>query len=141
MSNALPGLLLTASILVSHPAWGQTIEIIDSDAAALAAEIAAVAESISVPGASSSEPSPEREMQERIDQIATLASSLESDIGSGRDRAATRKDFVRLKQLREKALELVVYHQVEIDPEEAKLFSEALAELDRYYAQSTTSSR
>lgn len=134
MGNGFPGLLVTVSILLSSPVWGQAIEVLDSDAADRAAEIAVAAESISVTGAGS-EPSPEREMQERIDQIAALATSLESDIRAGRDRAATRKDFVRLKQLREKALELVVYHQVEIDPEEAKLFHEMLADLDRYYAQ------
>ena len=135
MTNALLGLLLSAPILLGHPAWSQTVEVVDSDAADLAAEIAVAAESISVAGAGTSEPSPEREMQERIDQIATLAASLESEIRAGRDRAATRKDFVRLKQLREKAIELAVYHQVEIAPEESKLFSETLAELDRYYAQ------
>jgi len=112
----------------------QVSAIDDSTAADVAKAIHDQSQAIRISGASSQDPTPERAMQQHVDEIAAIAAELEQEIRSGGSREATVPIYRRLRAARYRALQLAIHEDVPIDPADALLFNSMMDELKLYYA-------
>lgn len=126
--------LLIGVLLCAARAWAQD-EVASKLEASQAADVAADLEEQAFAVELDVQTEAGETMQAYVDQIATIATLLESQMRAGMEKGDTQQLYRELRRIRLDVLELLKSGKVELPPGSAEVFEGLMSELGSYYSE------